>query len=248
MENPQDSKLHFLDYWRVIRVRLGLVILVFLLVVIAAGVTTYLLPRKYKSFATIELEPDMTPVRIFESEAPRQQGVNDPKFTQTQFQIIMRKGVLYPVIDRLDLRKKWGSNNELLPKEVANARLLGMMSLQEVRNTNLIQIDVYSTDPQEAATLANTIADVYMEQRIAEQQELVARGLDQMRDDVKKQEEAVSQAYLEASRLRTAANIVDPNPDSLDNSGRVEDSSVLSNQEKVNEIRSEVATLKSRVA
>jgi polysaccharide biosynthesis transport protein len=160
----------------------------------------------------------------------------------------MRKGVLYPVIDRLDLQRKWGSTGEPLPKEVANKRLLGMLSLQEVRNTNLIQIDVYSTDPQEAALLANTIADVYMEQRISEQQSLVSKGLDQMVDDVKKQEEAVSQAYVEASRLRTEANIVDPNPDSLDNSGRVEDSNVMSNQEKVNETRSEVATLQSRVA
>jgi len=248
MENPQDSKLHFLDYWRVIRVRLGLVILVFLLVVIAAGVATYFLPRKYDSFATIEVEPEMTPVRIFENQSGSQPAINDPKFTQTQFQIIMRKGVLYPVIDRLDLQRKWGSNAEPLPKEVANRRLLGMLSLQEVRNTNLIQIDVYSTDPQEAALLANTIANVYMEQRIAEQQSLVSKGLDQMLDDVKKQEEAVSQAYMEASRLRTESNIVDPNPDSLDTSGRVEDSSVMSNQEKVNETRSEVATLRSRVA
>jgi succinoglycan biosynthesis transport protein ExoP len=248
MENPQDSKLHFLDYWRVIRVRLGLVVLVFLLVVIAASVATYFLPRKYDSFVTIEVEPEMTPVRIFENETGPQQQVNDPKFIQTQFQIIERKGVLYPVIDRLDLQRKWGSTGEPLPKEVANKRLLGMLSLQEVRNTNLIQIDVYSTDPQEAALLANTIADVYMEQRISEQQSLVSKGLDQMVDDVKKQEEAVSQAYVEASRLRTEANIVDPNPDSLDNSGRVEDSNVMSNQEKVNETRSEVATLQSRVA
>ena len=247
MENPQDSRLHFLDYWRVIRVRLGLVILVFLLVVIAAGVATYFLPRKYDSFATIELEPEMTPVRIFENETGPQQ-VNDPKFIQTQFQIIMRKGVLYPVIDRLDLQRKWGSKSEPLPKEMANRRLLGMLSLQEVRNTNLIQIDVYSTDPQEAALLANTIANVYMEQRISEQQSLVSKGVDQMVDDVKKQEEAVSQAYVEASRLRTESNIVDPNPDSLDNSGRVEDSSVISNQQKVNDTRSEVATLRSRVA
>jgi len=248
MENSQDSKLHFLDYWRVIRVRLGLVILVFLLVVIAAGVATYFLPRKYNSFATIEVEPEMTPVRIFDNQTGSQHEVNDPKFIQTQFQIIMRKGVLYPVIDRLDLQRKWGSNSEPLPKEVANKRLLGMLSLQEVRNTNLIQIDVYSTDPQEAALLANTIANVYMEQRIAEQQSLVSKGLDQMLDDVKKQEEAVSQAYMEASRLRTESNIVDPNPDSLDNSGRVEDSSVMSNQEKVNDARSQVATLQSRVA
>jgi len=248
MENPQDSKLHFLDYWRVIRVRLGLVILVFLLVVIAAGVATYLLPRKYNSFVTIEVEPEMTPVRIFENQTGSQQPINDPKFTQTQFQIIMRKGVLYPVIDRLGLQSKWGSTGEPLPKEVAERRLLGMLSLQEVRNTNLIQIDVYSTDPQEAALLANTIADVYMEQRISEQQRLVSKGLDQMVDDVRKQEEAVSQAYVEASRLRTETNIVDPNPDSVDNSGRVEDSSVLSNQQKVNDTRSEVVTLRSRVA
>jgi succinoglycan biosynthesis transport protein ExoP len=248
MENSQDSRLHFLDYWRVIRVRLGLVILVFLLVVIAAGVATYFLPRKYNSFATIEVEPEMTPVRIFDNQTGSQHEVNDPKFIQTQFQIIMRKGVLYPVIDRLDLQRKWGSNSEPLPKEVANKRLLGMLSLQEVRNTNLIQIDVYSTDPQEAALLANTIANVYMEQRIAEQQSLVSKGLDQMLDDVKNQEEAVSQAYMEASRLRTESNIVDPNPDSLDNSGRVEDSSVMSNQEKVNDARSQVATLQSRVA
>jgi polysaccharide biosynthesis transport protein len=248
MENPQDSKLHFLDYWRVIRVRLGLVILVFLLVVIAAGVATYFLPRKYLSFATIEVEPEMTPVRIFENQTGSPAAVNDPKFTQTQFQIIMRKGVLYPVIDRLDLQRKWGSASEPLPKEVTDQRLLGMLSLQEVRNTNLIQIDVYSTDPQEAALLANTIADVYMEQRVAEQQNLVSKGLAQMVDDVKKQEEAVSQAYQEASRLRTEANIVDPNPDSLDNSGRVEDSTVMSNQEKVNSARSDVATLRSRVA
>jgi capsular exopolysaccharide synthesis family protein len=40
---------------------------------------------------------------------------------------------------------------------------------------------------------------------------------------------------------------VDPNPDSMENSTRVEDSSVLANQAKVDEAQSEVATLSSRV-
>src|ERR1700746_172455 len=105
MANPQDSKLHFLDSGRVIRVRWGLVILVFLLVVIAAGVVTYLLPRKYNSFVTIEVEPGMTRVHLFDNQTATEQPINDPKFTQTQFQIITRKGVLYPVIDRLDLQR-----------------------------------------------------------------------------------------------------------------------------------------------
>ena len=43
----QEAKLHFLDYWRVIRLRLPIIILAFLLVVVTAGVTTYFLPRQY---------------------------------------------------------------------------------------------------------------------------------------------------------------------------------------------------------
>ena len=247
MDYPQDGKLHLLDYWRVVRVRLGLVSLVFLLVVIATGVATYLAPRQYKSFATLEVQPEMAPVRIFEHQAEPVAN-DDLKFSPTQFQIISRKGVLYPVIDRLDLQTKWASKGETLPKEAVYNRLLGRLTVEAIRNTNLIQITVYSPDRQEAALLANTIAKVYMEQRIADRQAIVSEGLDQLRNEVKQQELAVSQAYAEASRLRTQANIIDPNPDSLDNAGRVEDTNVISNQEKVNEARSQAGALQSRVA
>jgi succinoglycan biosynthesis transport protein ExoP len=246
MNYHQEVKIHFFDYWRVIRVRLGLVLGVFLLVVIATGVATYLSPRQYKSFATLEVQPDMTSVRIFERQTPV--VGDDRKFSPTQFQIISRKGVLYPVIDRLDLQTKWASKGKALPKEIAYAKLLRMLAVEEIRNTNLIQINVESPDPQEAALLANTIAAVYMEQRIAEQQGIVSQGLDQLRDEVRQKEETVRQAYAEASRLRTQANIIDPNPDSLETGGRVEDSSVISNEEKVNQARSQAAELRSRVA
>jgi uncharacterized protein involved in exopolysaccharide biosynthesis len=72
MNSHQEVKIFFLDYWRVVRVRLGLVIFVFLCVVITAGLATYLAPREYRSFATIEVTSEVTPVRIFENqiEAP----------------------------------------------------------------------------------------------------------------------------------------------------------------------------------
>jgi capsular exopolysaccharide synthesis family protein len=248
MNHSQEFKLHFLDYWRAVRVRLGLVFLVFLLVFGTGAVVTYFLPREYSSFATIELQPDMTSVRIFENQPGTPNNpAYDPKFAPTQFQIITRKGVLYPVIDQLDLQKKWGSNGQILPKEIAYNKLKHKLSLQEVRNTNLIQITVFSVDPAEAALLANTIAQVYMDQRIAEQQSIVAKGLEQLQDDVKEKERDVNDAYAEASKLRTEYGIVDPNPDTLDNSTRVEDSSVLTNQAKVDQAQAEVATLRSRV-
>jgi polysaccharide biosynthesis transport protein len=248
MNTAQEAKLHLLDYWRVIRVRLGLVVLIFLLVLISVGVTTFLLPKEYMSFATIEVEPNMNPVHIFaNSSAAEAAEVSNPKFTQTQFEIITRKGVLYPVIQRLDLEKRWARSGQSLSLELAYNKLHSLLQATEIRNTNLIQLSVYSTDPQEAALLANTIAQEYMEQRISEAQAIIAKGLDQLRDEVAQKERAVNEAYADASRLRTDAGIIDPNPDSFDSGGRVEDSSVLTNQEKVNDSRSEIATLKSRV-
>jgi polysaccharide biosynthesis transport protein len=129
MISHQEVRLHLLDYWRVVRVRLGLVILVFALVVITAGVCTYLQPRQYKSFTTIEAQPELTPVRIFENQSGSSAS-NDSKFSQTQFQIIMRKGVLYPVIDLLNLQSKWASDGEALPKETTYNKLRGMLPLK----------------------------------------------------------------------------------------------------------------------
>ncbi|MGA0849921.1 MAG: Wzz/FepE/Etk N-terminal domain-containing protein, partial [Chthoniobacterales bacterium] len=61
----QEAKLHFLDYWRVIRLRLPIIILAFLLVVVTAGVTTYFLPRQYESNVIIEVEQNEQKIRIF---------------------------------------------------------------------------------------------------------------------------------------------------------------------------------------
>jgi polysaccharide biosynthesis transport protein len=242
---PMSS--HFLDYWRVIKVRRWLIFLIFLLVVSSVGVATYFTPRQYNSVATIEVEPDMTPVHLVENQTePR--APEDTKFSQTQIEIILRKGVIYPVIDRLDLLDKWSRNGQRLSHEAAYDKLRAMLKLDGVRNTNLIQIAVTAHDPQEAALLANTVAHMYMEQRVGEQTSIIMNSLEQLRDEVRHNEEIVNQTYAEASKLRTEAHIIDPNPDSLDTSGRygVEDSNVVTNQEKVNEAKAQVAMLRSK--
>ena len=55
----QESKLHFLDYWRIIQVRKTVIIAVFLLVVITTTVVTYILPKTYMSTAQIEVQKDL---------------------------------------------------------------------------------------------------------------------------------------------------------------------------------------------
>ncbi len=245
MNTARNARLHLLDYWHVIRIRLGLVALIFLLVVITVSATTFLLPKEYMSFTTIEVEPNTTPARIFTSTSTT--DVNDPKFTQTQVEIIARKGVLYPVIQRLDLEKRWARRGQPLSLEAAYSKLHSMLQPTEIRNTNLIQISVYSTDPQEAALLANSVAQEYIEQRISDAQTVISKGLDQLRDEVAQKERAVDEAYANALRLRTEARIIDPNLGSPESGGRIEDSRVLTDQQRANDSGSQIATLRSRL-
>ena len=58
----QESKLHFLDYWRIIRLRKTVILAVFLLVVITATLVTFILPESFSSSARIKIERDQSDI------------------------------------------------------------------------------------------------------------------------------------------------------------------------------------------
>ena len=235
-----EIKLHLLDYWRVIRVRLPLIILVFLLVVITAGIGTYLTPRQYLSSVTMQVKED-NKMHIFNGESGGGERY-DPRFSTTQFQIIQRKEILYPVIDAMKLMQKW----ELRSKELTYEKLRSMMTVAEVRNTDLIQISVLDKDRQEAADLANTIAVEYQKKRIDEQQSWVARSLVQLEDEVIKQRDKTEQLRDAMTKIRLEANINDTDPETIEETKPVEDQVLINTEAQVNDMRIKVATLRSK--
>ncbi|MBV8279600.1 MAG: polysaccharide biosynthesis tyrosine autokinase [Verrucomicrobia bacterium] len=234
-----------LPYWLIVRFRLRSVLLIFVLVVLTAAMITLLTPKEYMSFVTIRVEPAVTQVQTSKDTAPTQ--ADDPKFTETQLEIITGKDILYPVIQLLDLQKNWSKNGVTVPLESVYIKLRGMIQPREIGSTNLIQISVYSTDPKEAALIANTVAQEYLSQRASERQAVISKSLKQLRDDVQQKEKAVNDASTEMSRLRNEAGVADSNGDSSDTSARSDDSAVTTNQEKVNEVAAMVAALKRRV-
>lgn len=234
-----EIKLHLLDYWRVIRVRLPLIILVFLLVVITAGVATYLTPRQYMSSVTMQVKEDNNNMQIFSGQSgPRY----DPRFSTTQFQIIQRKEILYPVIDSMKLMQKW----DLRSRDVAYLKLRSMLTVSEVRNTDLIQVSVLDKDRQEAADLANTIALEYQKKRIDEQQSWVARSLVQLEDEVQKQRRKVEELRDSMTKIRVEGKIYDLNPESVEDPRQAEEAILQNVESQVNDSRIKVATLKSK--
>src|SRR5215218_4226221 len=100
-----ESKLHFLDYWRIIRIRKTVILAVFLLVVITTTAVTFILPKLYMSTARIEVAKDATDISPLMPNASATSY--DPYFLQTEFEKIRSQKVLHQVITNLDLNKVW---------------------------------------------------------------------------------------------------------------------------------------------
>jgi capsular exopolysaccharide synthesis family protein len=216
MNDTSEVKLHFLDYWRVIRVRWAILVIAFALVMVSAGVTCFFLPRQYYSRVKMEVKSDNNAIKVFSNETAFQ-TVRDPNLQPTQFQVLQSKEILYPVIDNLKLVDTWSAQEGTpLPKEEVYFMLVRRMELNPVRNTDMIEIGVYSTDRTEASNIANMIAVVYQKVRRDDQMQIRDSGLAQLREEVLNQRKSVEAAQQEMQKIRDREKIVDPNPETLD--------------------------------
>src|SRR5213080_1981962 len=103
----QETKLHFLDYWRIIRIRKTVILAVFLLVVITATLVTFILPESFASTARIKIERDQSDIaEVGGARMPA--GGYDPYFIQTEFEVIQSEVIMGKVIEDLNLNKEWG--------------------------------------------------------------------------------------------------------------------------------------------
>jgi capsular exopolysaccharide synthesis family protein len=177
---PPEAKLHFLDYWRVIRIRKAIIITVFLITAIIATAVTFILPESYASTCKVKVENDVNDAPVGSAPTAAQTSY-DPYFIQTTFEIIQSELVLSNVISTLNLNVEWGKkyfNGEVLKSTETMTILKGRMNLAPVRNTKLISITVYSDDPKEAALLANAIAEAYKNYRFDTRRQMTARGIE----------------------------------------------------------------------
>src|ERR1700689_4968671 len=110
----QESRLQFLDYWRVIKTRKVIVLLLFLLSGLTAFTVSLSLQKKYSAAVRIKVEAEKPAVDVFASSSAAR---DDPYFLKTQYQIIQSQKILYPVVEYFKLQDTWE-----LPKDMAMRR------------------------------------------------------------------------------------------------------------------------------
>ncbi len=222
MDSPQnqpspEARLHFLDYWRIIRIRKAIIITVFLITAIIATAVTFILPVSYSSTAQIKIEPDTVTdiVNINGTGGPA--PIYDPYFLQTELTILQGPVVLGKVIDALNLNAVWGKKYGVDTFKTSETMefLKHQMSLSPVRNTTLVNITVYSADKNEAAALANAIANAYKEYRLEQRSQQTEGGIKVLEDKYQAEEQQIQTIRSNVDQLRKNLNITDNDPQSF---------------------------------
>jgi capsular exopolysaccharide synthesis family protein len=213
----QETRLHFLDYWRIIRIRKAIIITVFLITAIVATAVTFLLPESYASTARIRIEPDtISDIRGVGDAMPY--AAYDPYFIQTEFEVIQDRVVLGKVIESLNLNELWGKKyfgGEMLKTPETMEFLKKRMSLMPVRNTKLIGITVYSEDKNDAARLANAIAETYRDYRLHLRRQLSLNGIKVLEDRFRSDREQIQAMQTNVDNLRKELGVNDSDPNSM---------------------------------
>lgn len=190
---------------------------VFLLVVITTTVVTFILPESFASTARISIRHTDHPGYVPSSSSgsfPATSTDYDPYFVQTQIEVVQSQVVLGKTVERLNLTERWGKKfrgGERLTTPEAITFLKSSMELRPVRNTTLLEIRVYSDKPDEAAELANGVAESYRDYVESRRREAIEAGINSLRQQLDKVnvELNLAQTNLNELRRETGLDVLD---------------------------------------
>ena len=149
----------------------------FFLVAVVGLVTFYTLrqPKVYRATATVQIDPQAPRVLGEKVEAVTEMGTgsywSNQEYYETQYHIVRS----YEVASRVVALHSLGNNRAFLgvpedaevfepvTDEVATEMLRGMIVVDPVKDSRLVQISVDHTDPKLGQLLANAVADAYVE-------------------------------------------------------------------------------------
>lgn len=151
--------MELLEYWKIIRKRLWLIILLMVVAGVGAGFYSYLQPPQYQTRTTLFLNPTAARTVLQPNASVEFLGNTYSEFMRTSsFARAVAERLEYPLTER----------------EILEAISTGLL-----RNTQFFRITAVHTDPAVAQALANTAAEVLIAENIARQQAERAQAIAQ---------------------------------------------------------------------
>lgn len=193
-----------LDAWQVIRNRLGLIFASFLLVFAVAVIITYIMPRKYRGRVEMRIERREMKIDVFEGNRQSDPMVMSEQWIKTEIETISKAETLYPVVDALELQKRWESPT----RQIALGRLQGNLDVQTQLRSDMVTIQFFDEDRQLAVDVANAVADSYMKKRISVDRGQKEEALATIQRQIAEQEALATAARDRKMAAQRAAGII----------------------------------------
>ena len=160
--HPAESETHLRDYWYIILKHRWVILTVFISVLSYTSVRALMRQPVYS--ATMVLQIDRGKVNIVQDVMVQDYWSGYDEFYPTQQRVLMSRNLSQRVVKQLRLWERpyfGGDKTRTADEETLEGlagRLVGMLKVTQIRNTQLMELTFTSTEPKVAAELANALA------------------------------------------------------------------------------------------
>jgi len=195
------KELEFKDYVDIFLRRKKIVLSIFVLVVFLAGVYNFTATPVYKSAIQILIEEEdaykiPTLQDIYRMRSPAEE------YYQTQYQLLESHTLAEKVAKKLNL-----SASPVFQDKDTVKTLLGMVKVEPIRRSRLVNISAKSENPELAAVIANAWAEVYIEKTLQDKRSTTEHAVGWLNDEIQEmkakveESERLLQEYKEKNEL-----------------------------------------------
>jgi uncharacterized protein involved in exopolysaccharide biosynthesis len=197
------ENVHLREYVRVVRKHAWLILACFTVVVGAVLIGTYMQQPIYRAATRALIAPEAPRVVNIQEVAPA--GGDSMELFQTQIQIVRSRPVIQRVLDTLGLLSR---KPDLAGAADPVEAFLTSVSVEPVRNTRLVDIQVEDPDPKLAAEMANALASAYVHQNLELKFSAARDALTWLTAQVQDLKSKVNESELTLQRYREQAGLV----------------------------------------
>lgn len=186
-----DFEWQLEDYLRVLRLHKWFIGIA---PILAGGFTTLIMlqqPNLYKATARVLIEAQVPKVVQFQEVNPLG-AASLQGFLQTEYRVIGSRAVMSRVVEKLHLAAFPPFSLGKDPVSV----LQGLVSVEPVRSTKLVDISATGNNPELVARIADSVADTYAQVNLDRRQGFTTGGIEWLRQEVAKMEQKMQAAQL----------------------------------------------------
>ncbi|OGL39306.1 MAG: hypothetical protein A2043_10825 [Candidatus Schekmanbacteria bacterium GWA2_38_9] len=233
MEKKVEVKIHLKDYLYILKKRMWTVVLVFIFLLLTVTIATFKQVKIYRAVCQIMIEFSADRIVSF-PDISQVSGYRE--YFETQFKIIKSRSAALEVINILFPGKNFTEDEKLSLADEIRERI----KVNPIKGTNLVNLEVEGSDPNEITSLVNTISEVYMEKSLESKVNDYKTASGWLDDQITSVILKMKKAEFDLQKYRENKKIISPKIE--DRQGSVMDELTLVNVER-NQLKSKKVEL-----